>query len=177
MKMLDYAGNEMEFEACPSCEFAKHKFTLPCGMAYEDKLFTVSQDWELPIKGFFVIMPKRCVESLSELTEEERVEAFSLANEVIKILKSNNICDRFNVLFEEKQNRHFHIWIMPRHKWMQELVGGITKNIGKIFEYALNNLRTEENIKAISDITKIVKTGLERFNDKGDANDERFDEK
>ncbi len=175
MEMIDYAGNKIEFEGCPSCEFAKHKFTLPCGMAYEDELFTVSQDWELPIQGFFVIMPKRCVEFLSELSDEERVEAFSLANEVIKILKLNNICDRFNVLFEEKQNRHFHIWIMPRHKWMHDLVGGITKNIGKIFEYALNNLRTEENIKAISDITKIVKVGLESYSGKGDTN-ERFNE-
>ena len=27
------------------------------------------------------------------------------------------------LLKEEKENRHFHVWIMPRHKWMIEKFG------------------------------------------------------
>ena len=163
MKMINYAGNEVAFEGCPSCAFAEHKFSLPCGIAYEDELFTVAQDWELPIQGFFVVAPKHCVENLSELTDEERIRAFDLVNETIKILKASNVCDRFNVIFEEKQGSHFHIWIMPRHKWMEDVAGKITKNIGMIFNYAKQNLRTEENLKEISKISQVVKEGLKNF--------------
>ena len=64
------------------------------------------------------------------------------------------------MIFEEKENRHFHIWLMPRHIWMKNLVGDITDNIGKIFEYAKNNLRNEETYKRIEEITNILKTNL-----------------
>ena len=44
---------------------------------------------------------------------------------------------------------------------MTEKIGKITKNIGKIFDYAKTNFRTEENYKKIEEITKIVR---EEFN-------------
>ena len=50
--MLNYANERIEFVGCLACAYAKHEFELPCGMAYEDALFTLSQDWELPIQGF-----------------------------------------------------------------------------------------------------------------------------
>ena len=161
--MISYANENIEFEGCPACAYAKHEFSLPCGMAYENERFTLSQDWELPIQGFFVVAPKHCVENLSELTDEERIRAFDLVNETIKILKASNVCDRFNVIFEEKQGSHFHIWIMPRHKWMEDVAGKITKNIGMIFNHAKQNLRTEENLKEISKISQVVKEGLKNF--------------
>ena len=53
------------------CAYANHVFALQCGMVYEDEMITISQDWELPINGFMVVCPKRHVEYLSELTEDE----------------------------------------------------------------------------------------------------------
>lgn len=67
------------------------------------------------------------------------------------------MCDRFEIIFEEKENRHLHIWIMPRHKWMTELVDDIIDNIGTILEYAKSNFRSENVYKQINNITKIVK--------------------
>jgi len=154
--MINYANEEIKFTGCPACAYANHEFSLPCGMAYENDKFTLSQDWELPIQGFFVVSPKRCVEKFSELTNDERIEIFEIVNKTIKILRDNKVCDRFNIVFEEKENRHFHIWIMPRHNWMTALVGDIIDNIGTIFEYAKNNLRTKENFERINEITKIV---------------------
>lgn len=158
--MINYANEKVIFDGCPGCAYAKHEFELPCGMAYEDDLFTLSQDWELPIEGFMVISPKRCVENFNELTEEERIKIFSIVNDTINILKNHNICDRFDVIFEEKPNRHFHIWIMPRHKWMENLVGDITDHIGKIFEYAKENFRNQETYENINQITKIIQENL-----------------
>lgn len=107
--MINYANEEVNLNGCLACAYAKNEFTLPCGMAYENDRFTLSQDWELPIQGFFVVSPKRHIENFEELSKKERIEIFEIVNKTIKILKSNNICDRFNVIFEEKQNVHFHV--------------------------------------------------------------------
>jgi hypothetical protein len=57
--MINYANKKVEFNGCPGCAYANHEFILPCGMAYENDKFTLSQDWELPIEGFFVVSSKR----------------------------------------------------------------------------------------------------------------------
>lgn len=155
--MINYANEKIEFNGCPGCAYANHEFFLPCGMVYENDRFTLSQDWELPIKGFMIVSPKRCIEKFSELTVDERNEMFFLVDKTIKILRENNICDRFDVIFEEKENRHLHVWIMPRHKWMTELVDDIIDNVGVILKYAKDNFRNEETYKAIEDITNVLK--------------------
>ncbi len=158
--MFNYKNEKILVDGCPGCAYANHEFELPCKMAYEDELFTLSQDWELPIPGFMVVSPKRCVEKFEELTTEEKIKIYELVDLTIKALRNNNICDRFNVLFEEKENRHFHIWIMPRYDWMKESAGGITSNIGKVFEYAKENMRTEEIYIDIEKANNIVRKAL-----------------
>lgn len=155
--MKNYANEDISFTGCPGCAYAKHEFVLPCGMAYENDNFTLSQDWELPIEGFLIVSPKRHIEKLIELTDNERNEMFDIVNKTIKILRENNVCDRFEIIFEEKENRHLHVWIMPRHKWMTELVDDIIDNIGTILEYAKSNFRSENVYERINSITKIVK--------------------
>lgn len=154
--MINYANERVDYEGCPACAFANHEFTLPCGMAYENEKFTLSQDWELPIAGFFVVSPKKCIEKFEDLDYQEKIEIFEIVDRTIKVLRENNVCDRFNVIFEEKENVHFHIWIMPRHDWMT-MFGGIVKNIGQIFEYAKSTMRTKENYDRINEISLIVK--------------------
>ena len=158
--MISYANENIEFNGCPACAYANHEFSLPCGMAYENERFTLSQDWELPIQGFFVVSPKKCVEKFEELSKDERDEMFDIVDKTIKILRKNNVCDRFDIVFEEKENRHFHVWIMPRHEWMSELVGDIIDNVGEIFEYAKNNFRAIENYERIKEISNIVKNAF-----------------
>lgn len=159
--MINYAGEEIKTNGCPGCLYSSHKFSLPCGIAYENDKFILSQDFELPIQGFFVVSPKRHIETFGELTSSERIEIFEIVNKTIEILKNNNICERFDVIFEEKRNKHFHIWIMPRYKWMEEFGGNIISNIGEIFEYSKTNMRIKENLEKINEITNIVRKDFE----------------
>ena len=159
--MKSYRDENIEFKGCPGCAYGNHEFALPCGMAYEDEFVTLSQDWELPIPGFFVVSPKRHVEKLAELTSEEKIELNEIVDKTIMILRENNICENFNIISEEKENRHYHIWIMPRHKWMTDRFGNIMYNIREIFDYAKTNMRTEEVYNQINEITKIIKKELE----------------
>ena len=161
--MINYANQEFNFTGCPGCAYARHEFKLPCGMAYENENFTLSQDWELPILGFFVVSPKKHVEKLEELTKAERNEMFDIVDRTIKILRGNNVCDRFEVVFEEKENRHLHVWIMPRHKWMKDINKDIIDNIGMIFDYAKQNLKNKENDEMIMKITLLVKKEFDNW--------------
>ncbi len=83
-----------------------------------------------------------------------------MIDKTIKILRQGNICDRFDVLFEEKENRHLHVWILPRYKWMEDLVGDIVENIGIIFSYAKENFKNEENYKKINKISNLLKNNF-----------------
>lgn len=125
--MISYENKEIEIKGCPGCAYAKHQFDLPCGIAYENERFILSQDWEVPILGFFIVSPKKHIEKLEELTKNERDEMFDIVDKTIKILRENNICDR------------------------------IIKNIGTILDYAKKNFRTRDVYEQISQITKIVK--------------------
>ena len=158
--MLTYRNEIIKFSWCPWCAYAKHEFSLPCGMIYENDNFTLSQDRELPIIGFFVISPKKHIENLNELSTEERNEMFWIINKTIRILKENNVSNEFNVIFEEKQNRHFHVWIMPRHERMHKVCNNITQNIGLIFDYAKKNFRNEDIYNKIDGVVNITRKQL-----------------
>ena len=82
---------------------------------------------------------------------------FYIVDKTVKILRDNNICDKFDYIFEEKENRHLHVWILPRYNWMNEIVDNIIYNIGTIFEYAKEKFRNDENYEKIKEITDIVK--------------------
>lgn len=162
-KMFTYDNKLIEFDGCPGCLYANHKFSLTCGMIYENEGFTISQDWELPIPGFIIVSPKRCVEKLNDITKRERDEMFDLVDFVIVSLRKHKVCDRFEIIFEEKENRHLHVWIMPRQDWMTNLVGDIVDNIGKICEYAKENLKSENTYNEINRVTEILKKEFELY--------------
>ena len=159
--MINYANEEIYFDGCPACAYGKHEFELPCGMAYEDDVFTLSQDWELPIDGLYIVSPKRHIEKLSGLYDEERNEMFSIVDKTIRILRENNVCNRFEVIFEERENRHFHVLIMPIHSWMIELVGDKFINLETIFNYAKNNFRNKKVYDRINTVTNIIRNNIQ----------------
>ena len=85
---------------------------------------------------------------------------FNIADKTIKVLRNNKVCNRFNLILEEKEGKHLHLWIMPRHDWMYSLCDGIINDIGRIREYAKNNFRNEDVYKQIKNVITIVKNEL-----------------
>ena len=160
--MKDYANNEIEVNGCYGCAYANHEFSIPCGMIFENEYLTISQDWELPINGWIVICPKRHVERLEQLTEEERNILFNYVSLTTKHLKKLGISEYFSVEMEERENVHFHISIIPKHAWMKDVSGGWMDNVGAFIEYAKTNLKTAQNLK---DIETTVKKLSNLFNE------------
>ena len=155
-KMID-VGNCM---GCTKAMNIKNGNINP-GEIVKTKNFDISQDFELPINGFIVIGTIRHIESINEMTMEEKMELITLVDAVISSLKKLNICSQYDVIWEEKDNNHFHVWLMPRHKYLIDAMGtNIIKKIGELFDYAKNNLRTKENLNAICKTIELLKVEL-----------------
>ena len=65
-------------------------------------------------------------------------------------------------LVKEEKDCHFHVWLMPRHKWMIEKFGNVLKNIKAIQNYSFENLRTKENIDKIANTCELLKRELNK---------------
>ena len=160
--IIDITGKEWKIKKCLSCEIANGTIAPYGGILYKSENFAVMQDVELPINGFIVIASIRHLEKFTELTEDEQVELTKLINKTLNILRNNGVAEEYNIILEEKKNYHFHIWLMPRHKWMIEQFGKVLKNIKGIQEYAINNMKTDENIKEIAKTCEILKRDLNK---------------
>lgn len=145
---------------CFGCELIKNSY-VNSGLVYESENFTISQDFELPILGMLIIASKRHVNSFTELTQVERLECMELISKTLKILKENNICQTYSIIQEEKS--HFHIWLLPNHSYMLKNFGNPVKNISKIFQDSLKNLKNKETIDKIYDSLNLIKS---KFNER-----------
>ncbi len=162
MLVKDIIGNEYEIDKCLGCEIASKNLNPIGGILYQNDYFTVAQDFELPIEGFIIISSIKHYERLSDLSDEERINLIELINKTLKLLKKYKVADEYNVILEEKEGYHFHVWLMPRQKWMIEKFGKVLKNIKLIQEYAILNMKTKENIKKIEKICERLKNDLNK---------------
>lgn len=160
--IVDMANKEWEINGCMSCEIADGNLVPFGGILYRTDNFAVMQDVELPINGFIVIASIRHLEKFTELTEDEQIELTKLINKTLNILRNNGVAEEFNIILEEKKNYHFHIWLMPRHKWMIEKFGKVLKNIKGIQEFAIENMKTKENLQDIMKTCELVKRELNK---------------
>jgi diadenosine tetraphosphate (Ap4A) HIT family hydrolase len=132
---------------------------------YETTNFKVSQDWEVPIIGFFILSPKRKIKSLTELSKEESYELIDILRKVRKamydVLKIKEIC----IFQDEKTKFDFHIWILPRYDWMDSIGYKPIKempSLKEILKYAEGNMKSPENVRKVKKAAKKVKEYLDR---------------
>ena len=159
-RIKDITGNEFELNGWLGCEIVNGKLKPFGEILHKNENFVIAQDFELPINGFIVISSIRHIEKFTDLSEIEQIDLSKLISRILSILRNHNIAEEFNIILEEKQGIHFHVWLMPRHKWMIEKFGKVLKNIKPIQEYALEYLRTEENINQIAKTCEILKREL-----------------
>lgn len=156
----DLTGKQHTLNGCLGCEIANGNLVPFGGILYKDNYFSIAQDFELPIDGFIIIFSNRHIEKFTDLNDSERLDLMNLINKTLNILRENQVAEEFNIILEEKQGYHFHIWLMPRHKWMVQKFGKVIKNIKPIQDYALENLRTKENIDKIAKTCEILRKQL-----------------
>jgi diadenosine tetraphosphate (Ap4A) HIT family hydrolase len=135
------------------------KILFPKEKIIEGDYFEINQDWEVPIVGFFILAPKRKIRSISEFNENESKEFMDLLIKVRKGMKEVlNIDDVY--LFQNEDTKHnFHLWIFPRHAWMEEF-GRKIQSVGPIMNYAVEKNSTKEKCKEVKDAAEKIRQYL-----------------
>lgn len=129
------------------------KLLFPNEVILETELFRVAQDWEVPIPGFFIVSAKRGIRSIIDLTDKEAEEFIKVVRHVRQAMKDTlNIKEVY--LFQNEDSKHgFHLWMFPRHDWM-ETFGRKIESVKTIMAYAEENMNNEN---AINEVKKAVK--------------------
>jgi diadenosine tetraphosphate (Ap4A) HIT family hydrolase len=120
------------------------------------KNFSAHQDWEVPIVGFFIIASKNTTKrSIIDFTEEEAHEFIHVAQNVRTAM--NEVLGIEDVyLFQNEDSTHgFHLWIFPRHVWMEEF-GRKIESVRPIMEYAKGNMNDEKTCDEVREaVTRV----------------------
>ena len=160
MNLTRADGKVYENVECMGCDIANHKLQPFGGMIYEDENFTVCADFEVPIDGFIIISTKAHISSINDMTEGQKVDFIMLLDKCLKALKELGTAEEFILIQGERKDIHFHISLMPRQKWMSEKFGRIISNIKNIQSYAIENMKTTENLNQIEETCKKLREKL-----------------
>jgi diadenosine tetraphosphate (Ap4A) HIT family hydrolase len=124
--------------------------------------FTVAQDWEVPIKGFYIIGSIQTRRSIIDFNDNETIELArlqKLIRESMKILFG--ILDAY--FFQNEDSNHgFHIWIFPRHPWMDQIAGRKIQSVRPIMEHAVKHV-TKELLEEIRTANNQMRKYLKRL--------------
>lgn len=123
------------------------------------RYFTVAQDWEVPIPGFLVIASRTQATSVSDLNDAAVVELAKLLRTVRRgmreILRIEHV-----YLFQNEDSAHgFHVWVFPRHDWMEPF-GRKIQSVRPIMDYAASKMVTTEVFEKVTDAAEKMRSYL-----------------
>ncbi len=142
-KILNWLGQYMEFEGNLSSAITRHEITnFPGSYVYEDKLFNIATDPEIPIKGYMILAINKPIRTITELTKDEREKLVDLSN---RLLEAMHDCGFEKVLIyqDESSSGYLHINFIPRHEWTNQFHA----NFGEMGIYAKEVLNVSDDYK------------------------------
>ncbi|MBT3341347.1 MAG: HIT family protein [Planctomycetes bacterium] len=98
---------------CPFCT------STPTFIASNESAFAIADGFPIS-KGHTLVIPKRCVESLFDLDDNERERVWDLVNEVRSLLHDAHSADGFNIGLNDgaaagQTVMHAHVHVIPRY--------------------------------------------------------------
>lgn len=107
------------------------------------EFFDVHQDWMMPISGFFIIEPLRKIRSIAELNDQEALDFINLIRKIRLAMKDILGIENIYLFQNEDSQYGFHLWMFPRHQWMEQF-GRKIESVKPIMNYARDNMANEE---------------------------------
>lgn len=142
-KIINWLGQEMQFEGTLGQAIANHKITnLPGKYIYDDGFINLTPDPEIPIKGFIILGTNKPYSSITEFSEEERMKISDISNRLVNTL--HQIGFKEILIFQDEASKgQFHIWFLPRHEWTKQF----SCNLNAMIEYSKKELNISENYR------------------------------
>ncbi|WP_346935742.1 diadenosine tetraphosphate hydrolase [Clostridium sp.] len=151
-------GRKLEVE-CLSCAITSGLIEPTGGVIIETEHFHVHQDVAYPIPGLVILASKRHFYCMDELTAEERLEYIDLICRIRDAQRRLLGIEKVYYFYNEDTTHHFHLWIVPRYKWMYEF-GHSVESLRPVLLHARNNLNNKENMNRVIDTIDKLREGL-----------------
>lgn len=143
--------NKKSTTDCLGCAIRDGKFTPPGGVICKTKHFCVNQDCEISIPGFIIVSSKRHILSIDEFTRAEQKDFIELVVRSRRGMRQALDIQQIDIIMVENGEHHFHVWLLPIDKTMEEKFGTGIKAIKPMMNYAKENMKTPENIKLVEE--------------------------
>lgn len=137
--------------ACPFCNKANYDYLM------QSENFAVIYNISPILPGHILIIPKKHVESLFELTDDEVAEFMLLGRDAAKLLTAVFDTDAFNWAIQEREAAgqsvaHLHMHLVPRiigdlvdpGNWFQELEKSASGDIDTYNRFQLSQQQLDE---------------------------------
>jgi len=151
-------GRKLEVE-CLSCAITSGLIEPTGGVIIETEHFHAHQDVAYPIPGLVILASKRHFYCMDELTVEERLEYIDLICRIREAQSKLLGIEKVYYFYNEDTTHHFHLWIVPRYKWMYEF-GHSVESLRPVLLHARNNLNNQENMNRVIDAIDKLREGL-----------------
>lgn len=161
-QIIDVTGTVQNYTSCMGCSIENGELKPYGDILFEDENFYVCQDFEVPIVGFIIISTKSHLCSINDFSSDQKVNFIMLVDKVLKALKTIGVAQEFILVQGERNDIHFHTSLFPRKEWMKEKFGRVISNLKQIQDYAIENMKTPENLSEIAKICKLLKEELNK---------------
>ena len=153
-RIVNWLGQTMEFKDNLSTAIAKHEITnFPGEYIYEDELFNISTDPEIPIKGYMILGTSKEILTITEFTKEERNRLTDLSIRLLEAMHKSGF-KKVMIYQDESSSGNLHINFIPRHDWTYKFYA----NFGEMGIYAKKNLNISDKYKKeMLESIKIIK--------------------
>ena len=142
-KILNWLGQEMEFEGNLSSAIANHEITnFPGSYVYEDELFNIATDPEIPINGYMILAINKPIRTITDLTKDERNKLVDLSNRLLETMHNCGF-EKVRIYQDESSSGYLHINFIPRHEWMNQFHA----NFGNMGIYAKEVLNVSDDYR------------------------------
>ncbi len=140
----------------------KDQILFPNENIITTKLFNIGQDREVPIPGFFVIAPLRKLKSISEFSDKEAIEFINLIRKIRSGMRDVLKIEEVYFFQNEDTEHNFHLWIFPRHSWMEKF-GRKIQSVRPIINYAKENMLSDDVFNKVKNYVKKMKKYMSDF--------------
>lgn len=155
--IINFKGENKEID-CIGCAIEKGEI-INDYLVFQTKYFAVEQDFEIPIPGFLIIRTRKHIKSIEEFNSGEKNEFTNVLIKTRKALRKVLDVDTVYLHQEEDTNHHFHLWVLPRYKWMEKF-GKDIKSVRPVMEFARENFKTPKKLEEVGKSINNLKSFL-----------------
>lgn len=153
-------GNTVEVE-CLSCALTSGLIEPDGGVVLETEHFHAHQDVAYPIKGLMIVVSKRHIKCLDELTEVEQADYINILAKIRKAQREVLGIEYVYYFYNEDTTHHFHTWVVPRYEWMYQF-GRSVESVRPVLLHARNEMNEEENLHEVMEAIKLLTIELNK---------------